>query len=512
MVDLFKKHPVVLCLMLLGVFSLWKIVSINAGIISLEPDEANHIEVVRSLREGFVPRYFGIPFFYGPPLFMYLSLVVSFFTRDDFLSVRLVSLLMSFLTSVVIFYYLKEKLNARAGLAGGILYTLLPLIVFYSRVGLMETTLGFFSFLFFYLYEKATTRSNYALFLCSGLVLGLALLTKLTALVLFLIPGVCILLGLVGSIYNKEKFDFRILIGTSWTVLISLGLVLPLLAFYYFSEPVFFKEQVKYILSYGPKASSIGEILVGSEKFVRMYSWGALVLLPLGLTALLKDKKFLLFNLSFLGLLFILLRNPLSTETLRYYVFFTPFLTVVLALGFRKALTFGKYMTAIFVVALLTTLIPYSAKAFFGSSHSAIKDTASYLKEKASDKWIFYNYWPTTFVVYSANFKGTWLSGNSYDSNAFAGGVGSKFEKIEGSSLTHLKKEGGIVVLRSPFVFEEKFGRKALGEIISKKSVKLSEVTDETSFYPHLLSGERFSVYEVNPSDLKDVNEEDYVE
>src|SRR3989338_2884241 len=199
-------------------------------------------------------------------------------------------------------------------------------IAFYSRVGLIETTLGFFSFLFFYLYEKAINQKRYSLFLLAGVTLGLALLTKLTALVLFLIPGLYILLKLIMVFRKKEPLDAHVFLGTILTGLIAGSIVLPILSFYYFSESVFFKEQVKYILSYGPKAVSLGEIVLGSEKFVRMYSWGTLLFLPFGLVSVAKNKKFLLFNLSFLSLLFVLLRNPLSVETLRYYVFFTPFL------------------------------------------------------------------------------------------------------------------------------------------------------------------------------------------
>ncbi|OGY27929.1 MAG: hypothetical protein A2802_02645 [Candidatus Woykebacteria bacterium RIFCSPHIGHO2_01_FULL_43_29] len=349
------------------------------------------------------------------------------------------------------------------------------------------------------------------MFLLAGVTLGLALLTKLTALVLFLIPGLYILLKLIMVFRKKEPLDAHVFLGTILTGLIAGSIVLPILSFYYFSESVFFKEQVKYILSYGPKAVSLGEIVLGSEKFVRMYSWGTLLFLPFGLVSVAKNKKFLLFNLSFLSLLFVLLRNPLSVETLRYYVFFTPFLSIPLAVGVWHALRFVRYRPLMLVI-FISLLLPFSAKAFLGSTHSAIKDTALYLKETAQDKWIYYNYWPTTFVVYTANFKGTWLSGNKFDTAAFAGGVGSKFEKIDQPSLATLKSDGGIVVLRDPFIFGEKFGRKALGEIISQKSVKLAEFTDTTAYYPHLLAGERFSVYQVTPNDLEGVNETDYVE
>src|SRR3990172_10062948 len=117
---------------LILLINLIKLLKLDGGFVLGEPDERNYVDVVRNLRSSPYPQFDGTPFLHSLPLFHYLALPLSFIFPVQYLAVRLVSWLAGLLLSLAIYWYLKEKFSKTIGLAGAIIFSILPLAVFYT--------------------------------------------------------------------------------------------------------------------------------------------------------------------------------------------------------------------------------------------------------------------------------------------------------------------------------------------------------------------------------------------
>lgn len=498
-----KRYKI--ALLVLIVVGLVKLIKINSGLISPEPDEANYLEVLRSLRSSIYPTYFGIPFFYTPPLYPLLALVFSFFTRDDFLSLRLVSLTVSILTSITIYFYLKSKINSMVGFLAGLLYALIPLSLYYSRVGVIESSLAFFSFLFLALFDSALSTGKVKIYLLAGFTLALAILSKLTALILITVPLSSLVIEAMKPFKLKSSAFLSLL-----PLIIGLGLTVLVGFVYYSHEPTFFKEQLKYILGFSSKRADLISIILDSPKFDRFFSAPVIIFAFLGLLANLRNKKifYLIFSAVFLSI--VVLGNPLSIGSVRYYPILVPWMASLCAVGvwttLKTSFPLKRFLIPVCLVVSTFLLLSKSVLAFQGSDHSIIKEAGLYLKENFPDNWIYYNYWPTLFVTYSQNYKATWLTKNEFDAAAFANQKGSRFVRPLRDSGSILEKMGGVVVIEKPFSdwVNTNHGRKELAAQVEKKAQKLTELRDKNTFFPYPQIGESVTIYSVSRGDLKD--------
>lgn len=186
----FIKHylPIIVGLVLVSFYLLTRFWNIT--LLPVFADEAIYIRWAQMLTHDpnqflFLPLYDG-----KPPLFIWLLVpILPLFPLDPLIAARLLSILgglgtMTFIWLIVTWYGGKRW----AQIASVLLYILLPYGLFYNRLGLIDSLLTFFlagSF-YFSLRWSRTLRWNQALM--SGILWGLALITKTSALYYILIP------------------------------------------------------------------------------------------------------------------------------------------------------------------------------------------------------------------------------------------------------------------------------------------------------------------------------------
>lgn len=505
-----SKVDILSILVIVGVGALY-LIRINTGIISVEPDEANHVEVLRSLQHSIYPSYFGIPFFYSFPLYPFISMLVSLILKDPFLSLRVTSLFATVATSLVVFFYLKFHFNSLTGLFGGLTYLTLPVTTFYARLGLIEPMLGLWILCFVISFEFYLKNKNNSAWLYSILFLTLSLLTKFTALMLVFIPVAYLVFTTSRDFYKSGWSVAKTLVLLDKKVLAIIlvpFLVLGLFSLvYYLHDPANLKAQLKYILGYGPKRSSFMEILDTVRKFDRFFGLPARIFVFLGFFLLFKEKRVFVTLISYFFLLFMITSNPLSTEAIRYFACITAFFGLIAGASvWWFARKWGSVSYIIGFLVFSSLIIPNTYKAFWGSVHPSIKQTAQYLNDNYQDSNVFHNFWPTTFSVYNQNYKQTWVSDNSFDTNAFANMPGSHFVGLASDSKFYLNENGGIVVLKQPFFkhTSDDFGRERLANLVLERGERLVEFADTSNFYPFPDQSEKFGVYRVKPGVFDD--------
>lgn len=152
-----------------------------------------------------MPGYLNEPFFKHPPLFPWLISISYFFKLKPFpyMSAIMVPMLLGVLTIALVFLFAKMLYDYRVGLLAAFFLTIDPLHWLCSEKIWMETTLVLFMLLALFFFFRGISHSRYLLL--SGLVAGLAMLTKYTGVI------VPIFIFLFALLYKEEllfKRDF----------------------------------------------------------------------------------------------------------------------------------------------------------------------------------------------------------------------------------------------------------------------------------------------------------------
>ncbi|MCX5697411.1 MAG: glycosyltransferase family 39 protein [Candidatus Omnitrophica bacterium] len=146
------------------------------------------------------------PLFHHPPLFAYLlGLIKNIFgARWEIL----IPILAAVFTSLVVFLIGKELYGEGVGLLSSFFFSICPVALHASTKIWMDTLLGLFCVLSVYFAIKALKKEVIIWYILSGVSLGLAMLTKCTA--LCIIPALLYILFKDG--FSKKKIkDFSIL-------------------------------------------------------------------------------------------------------------------------------------------------------------------------------------------------------------------------------------------------------------------------------------------------------------
>jgi 4-amino-4-deoxy-L-arabinose transferase-like glycosyltransferase len=143
-----------------------------AALLPLSPQEAYYW--VFSLHPAW-------SYFDHPPLTAYVIGFFTYFLGDQAVVIRLGALLFSLGFSLLAFFLGRELFDARVGFWTGMISTLLPSYAITALIITPDSPLVFFWTLSAYLTLKAVQNDRYGFHLLSGLSLGLALLSKYTA-------------------------------------------------------------------------------------------------------------------------------------------------------------------------------------------------------------------------------------------------------------------------------------------------------------------------------------------
>lgn len=479
-------------LLIIVLLSIFKLFRLSGGINLGEPDEFIHAEVANNFRLGFSPRFSGGYWFFEFPLFPYLGYLVSLIFPDNYMGLRIVSVIFSIALALGIYFYLKFKVSARAGIIGSLIFVFSPMAVYYSRLGLLDMGTAAAATLFLFSFDYALSRRSLFFSILSGIFLGLSLLIKYSALIYLLVLGLYALVRNLKSF--KEKFGrsgyFELDTLTTLPLIISFLLTFPLAFLLRRLDPFQFKLQL---------FTSLGFVrdfwrLKGGDLTLAHYGgdiiwWLSVPVIILALfSPLYLFKEWRRFHVLILGLLltalFVLPHTPFYP---RYFFPLIPFAAVLAGLGSEWLLTRLKLSrTRVFICSgvLLLFILPSAYEAWASTQHRLIDDTGAYINglSPSRNPWIFTSYWPNYFGVAAGSARATWLTSSAWDAGAYV-------KDIPASPLELLGKEGGFVVLENLYspspIFIHNPERFKAWKLIREQNSPVKIIEDKYPNFPH---------------------------
>lgn len=416
----------------------YKVVNFNGGVILGEPDAIVHAQIVESLIHVGRPLYNGRGFYFEMPAYFYTASIFSQLVfKNPLVSLRFVSYASSVATALILVFYLSKKEGRKTGILTGLLYFLVPLSVFYLRVGVIEPFLVFGMVGAFCFFDLGRERRSIKFSVVSGLFFSLSLLTKYTILPIFFLTTAYFFYDLLRMNRNILRNNTLYLNLYSLSpLLLGILVFVPIFLYFYQIDPVNVKWQTLQVLGFygGVKQEfRISRIL----DFPWFYSWPILVFTTLGFYRVLKNlNKFSFLLLSALLMLgAVLTRLPFYP---RYALVLVPFLAIFAGLGL--GLVRRKLVVIFFLFVVGANLLPLY-RAFTASYQTILEDAVRISKKiYAQPPWVFSNYWPNFFADSYKVKNYSWVTYSNSDLQAFAKGS-------DGDSPNLLKTEGGVVFL-----------------------------------------------------------------
>ena len=191
--------PIIIAIILFAVaffLRTWRISS-SPDIFS---DEILYADIAIKLpKYGFLMAY-GLPWFVHPPLYFLLQSAyfqlagIGSVTLSNVFSARLTSALFSSLTILFVFFFITKISDYRIGTFSALVLMFEPYALKYARIGILDSALVLFIIVSFYIFTEANNTKDVKKFVLSGVLFGLALITKELALSLLVILAVWYLL------------------------------------------------------------------------------------------------------------------------------------------------------------------------------------------------------------------------------------------------------------------------------------------------------------------------------
>lgn len=523
-----RNTLIVLCVLL--VLTALKLYKIDGGFVPAEPDERNYLNMVSNFHLGPLAQFDGVPLYHSPPFFHYLGFVFSFLF-DGYLALRLVSLVASSALSLALYFYLRKRTTPFVAAFSSAYFLVLPITVYYSRLGLLEMLVALFAFGFIAAFHRAWEKNSVKWAFVSGLSLGFGLLTKYSILPLTGVPVVVFGLYLLEKLVSEKSLRFLkskdLYQKISLLVVLGFGATLvaiPVTYFNYTLNPFEFKSQIKQDLALGGRPFEFAVVLQYLRSIPDYFFWVPFGFLVVGIWPLLKNwRQYLPVILGLLFLSYALVRIALYTP--RYFVILVPFLVVVMALGISQVRSWLKVLherlarveifrsmqntteakgvkDGLFFAGLSLTLGASILQAFDGSHHTVIEEVGQYVKaQNVNDQWVASNYWPSAFAD-QVGYKISWYSMDHADSNALSSGGKTKYLPPNEPLYDIIKREGGWVIVEELFSKEISQRRDRSGpvEILQKAETPLKVFEDTASNWPYQhRRANKISVYHLQP-------------
>ena len=336
---------------------------VNLTLMPVFADEAIYVRWSQIIADDPAQRF--IPLSDGKqPLFMWIAApFVKYLSFDPVFAARLVSVLGGFFGMIGIYLVSYELFkNKRAAFLSSFLYAVVPFLIFYDRLAVVDGFLTAIGIWIFYLGVLLVKTQRLDVSLILGMTLGAGLLTKSPAIFFAALIPTIILIFNFNQKFWKSKFS----------KIIGLYLISLAMAFVIYNvlrlSPLFYligQRTGDFILT--PKEAlndPIGRLAPRFAKEIPLWfgqylTWpiflGGLVFIVFYLWRL-KSQIWVL-SLWFIGSLFVESAFAKSF-TARYIVFTAPFFLLIFAFGFVNLVSFLEKKAKIFLVLIPLLFVP----------------------------------------------------------------------------------------------------------------------------------------------------------
>lgn len=309
-------------------------------------------------------------------VFAGLSMVLPWISLSE--AGRIVSILLSMITVIALFFLVRKEHSDIAAIATAALYATLPFSVFFSRTILPEIpaiTLAVLALTMLAYNPEKRDWQSLLLFIGSAVCYGIAVATKPTTIV-FCIPLVTLLL-------RKMHVEG---LQTVWPYLYGFIALLPFaLWFTYLDFPVLAPDQTTLFHQIPAEQESSRTIYFSTIFFqtvfyerIALAILGAYLLVPVVLGALAKKKTMLWGMLGLSALFFIFVFQGGNIQFTYYQVIILPIITIYAGIGVDLLWKTRRYLTApIFSFAIIFAVV--AAGYFF--SHGIVKGYYTYSQD-----------------------------------------------------------------------------------------------------------------------------------
>jgi 4-amino-4-deoxy-L-arabinose transferase-like glycosyltransferase len=202
-----EKRLLIIILVMLFVLS--RIPGLGSGLNLLEPDEWDYQNIAQSFAAGWPPTWKGVPYLEKFPVYVFLGFLVDRlfnFTQwaGPYVNLRLISVVANGTIAWLLFDFLKKQVSGRIAFVGTGLYLLTPVILFYSRVGTLESLASLAAVGFWTHFANRKQMKPVILLAVSGVLLALAILVKQVNLIVLGAP-----IGLLAGYWGEGKLPKR---------------------------------------------------------------------------------------------------------------------------------------------------------------------------------------------------------------------------------------------------------------------------------------------------------------
>jgi len=142
-----------------------------------------------------------------PPVakYIYGAANLLFAKGEDYTASRILSAIMAALTCIIVYLVGKEFFKKRVGILAALILAFLPPFVAHGKIAAIESPLALFFTLTVYFFLQGIKTGNQRKYFLSAIVCGVALATKFTSLLLFILVFLIFLLAKKRELLRKKE-------------------------------------------------------------------------------------------------------------------------------------------------------------------------------------------------------------------------------------------------------------------------------------------------------------------
>ncbi len=268
-----------------------------------------------------------------PPLFIWLTSISISLLGENHFSLRLFSVIFSVGILIIMFLFFREK---KYGLLASFITSLIPIFYFYSHQAQMDIPVTFFMLFSVFLFNKYEENNSKKVIVMSGIVWGLAMMTKIA--VGLIVPTSILIYSLI-LVYQKKK-NIKTIINELLIFLVSGSIIfLPWHLYMIISNDNFlnyflnFHILQRYSTGVENNVKSLGVFYYLNQAIV-IFS-GTLPFLYFSFKNGLRDKTIILLVSTAIVIFFVISLSATKMQT--YIIMLIPFLSLIISKGLFEA-------------------------------------------------------------------------------------------------------------------------------------------------------------------------------